>query len=60
MTIDEIKQALREVREICRGTEFCKNCPLADDAHCPMRDKFDSVMEYPADWPLEWKEQSGR
>ena len=29
MTIDEIKQALREIKEHCKNRETCEGCPFA-------------------------------
>lgn len=29
MTIDELKQALREVKKICKESRYCTRCPLA-------------------------------
>ena len=34
MTIDEIKQALRETKELCANIQTCKECPLADRGFC--------------------------
>lgn len=59
MTIDEIKQALRETREICANNRFCKDCPLGINSRgsklCPMRYPYPDFIR-PFDWPLDWPE----
>ena len=57
MTIDELKRALMEVREICDAHPYCsQKCPfymqLSDC--CPMKFK-----NYPENWDIDdWKEDS--
>lgn len=57
MTIEEIKEALREVRRICTEARFCKNCPLAIDGSCPLHDDDGEAVDYPEEWPLEWEDE---
>ena len=57
MTIDEIKQALREMKEICANTSKCSECPFAvgKRKHCLMLDLYgDAVI--PCKWPVDWPE----
>ena len=55
MTIDEIKQALRETKKICNDNSSCDECPIAIESRgiCPMRNlNVDSLP--PCEWPLDW------
>ena len=59
MTIDEIKQALREMKERCANTIKCSECPFAvwkrKEKHCPVIDiKGDAVV--PCEWDLDCPE----
>ena len=57
MTIDEIKQALREMKEICDNTIKCSECPFAvgERKHCLMIN-LDGDAVIPCEWPLDWHE----
>lgn len=59
MTIDEIKQALRETKDICAFNRTCTTCPLGIDSRgskiCPMRYWHPDFVR-PFDWPLDWPE----
>ena len=61
MTIDEIKQALRETTEICSNVVDCDACPLAIDQsghkRCPMR-YLNGDLVLPFEWPLDWPEDA--
>ena len=61
MTIDEIKQALRETKKICSNIEDCDDCPLAVlkgiGTGCPM-DDGEADLIYPCIWPLDWTEDA--
>lgn len=59
MRIDELKLALREVRDICAHTQYCADCPLRGKVRCPMWDSNSDPIQYPADWPLAWEEDPG-
>ena len=59
MTIDEIKQALREMKDRCANTIKCSECPFAVGKrkvkHCPVIDiNGDAVT--PCDWPIDLTE----
>ena len=55
-SIDEIRQALKEMKERCSNTIMCSMCPLAvgkRKVHCPIIDiKGDAVT--PGKWDLDW------
>lgn len=54
MTIDELKRALVEVRDICRSQTICGGCPFDDETSnsCP-------IMFRPDEWDVDdWKEDS--
>ena len=53
MTIDEIKQALREMKELCANTIKCSECPFAvgKRKHCLVND-LDGDAVTPCDWPI--------
>ena len=55
MTIDEIKQALREMKERCDNTIKCSECPFAVGKikHCLMID-LDGDDVIPSEWPIDW------
>lgn len=55
MTVDEIKQALREMKERCENTIKCSECPFAVGKikHCLMID-LDGDDVIPSEWPLDW------
>lgn len=59
MTIDEIKQALRELKEHCKNRETCEDCPLAisqgRDKVCPTFSHIGDIP-YPSGWNLDWPE----
>ena len=61
MTIDEIKQALRETKKICSNIVDCDDCPLAVlkgiETGCPMTDG-EADLIYPLEWPLDWPEDT--
>ena len=65
MTIDEIKQALREMKEICYDScvdsGSCDACLLAIDYRgkkiCPMR-YLNGDLVLPFEWPLDWPEDA--
>ena len=61
MTIDEIKQALRETTEICSNVVDCDACMLAIDHMgrkiCPMRYPNGNLL-LPLEWPLDWPEDA--
>ena len=61
MTIDEIKQALREIKEHCKNRETCEGCPFAIlqglDKVCPTVSKVGDVL-YPSEWDLNWPEDA--
>lgn len=54
MTIDEIKQALREMKDRCVNTQVCDDCPFSvGEIHaiCPF-------VDLPFEWPLDWPEDT--
>ena len=57
MTIDEIKQALREMKELCENTTKCIECPFAVGKrkvkHCPVID-INCEAVTPCEWHLDW------
>lgn len=55
MTIDEIKQALREMRELCANNLQCSKCPLAvgKRKHCPIVNPYGDAVP-PCNWILVW------
>ena len=57
MTIDEIKQALREMKELCDNTIKCSECPFAVGKikHCLVID-IDGDAVTPCEWPIDWPE----
>ena len=59
MTIDEIKQALREMKEYCKNREICEDCSFAisqgRDEVCPMIGHIGDIP-YPSGWNLGWTE----
>lgn len=57
MTIDEIKQALRETKEICADCRVCDGCTLAFDHSgiCPMRLPNGDLL-LPFEWRMGWPE----
>lgn len=54
MTIEEIKQALREMRSICTAQTRCADCPLAVDGVCPVRDDDGERVDYPEFWKVDF------
>ena len=64
MTIDEIKQALREMKERCANIQTCKECPFAVNRLCFASFTtiktdikgfaFETEAAYPSKWPLDW------
>ena len=61
MTIDEIKQALREMKELCENTTKCIECPFAVGKrkvkHCPVID-INCEAVTPCEWHLDWPEDA--
>ena len=57
MTIDEIKQALREMKELCANTIKCSECQFAVGKikHCLVTD-LDGDAVTPCDWPIDLTE----
>ena len=57
MTIDEIKQALREMKERCDNTIECSECPFAVGKikHCPVTNPHGDAIP-PCEWRLDWLE----
>ena len=57
MTIDEIKQALREMKDRCANTIKCSECPFAvgKTKHCLMIE-LDGDGVIPCDWPIDLTE----
>lgn len=57
MTIDEIKQALREMKELCANTSKCSECPFAvgNIKHCPTINLYE-VDVIPCEWNIDWPE----
>ena len=59
MTIDEIKQALREIKEYCKNRETCEDYSFAisqgRDEVCPMIGHIGDIP-YPSGWNLDWPE----
>ena len=59
MTIDEIKQALREMKEICDNNLKCSKCPFAVGKikHCPVVSPHGDAIP-PCEWRLDWHEDT--
>lgn len=59
MTIDEIKQALSEMKELCGNTIKCSECPFAvgETKHCLVMSPY-GVAVAPCEWPIDWPEDS--
>ena len=59
MTIDEIKQALREMKELCANTSKCSECPFAvgNIKHCPTINLYE-VDVIPCEWNIDWPDDS--
>lgn len=56
-TPEEIKQALRDIKEFCKGQEYCLKCPLKwGENNCFMEDD-DWEKRYPDRWMLEWSDE---
>ena len=57
MTIDEIKQALREMKDRCGNTIKCSDCPFAVGKikHCPLFNPYGDAIP-PCEWRLNWHE----
>lgn len=57
MTIDEIKQALREMKELCANTIMCSECPFAvgKRKHCLVTELNGDAVT-PCDWPIDLTE----
>lgn len=57
MTIDEIKQALREMKELCDNTIKCRECPftVGESKHCPVVN-LDGDVVIPSEWHIDWPE----
>lgn len=66
MTIDELKRALVEVRELCAHTTKCVACPLHKNEkgstipYCPLyEDMYGMAVQLPNMWDIDdWKEDS--
>ena len=61
MTIDEIKQALREMKDRCANTIKCSECPFTvgkrKEKHCPVID-INGDDAVPCEWNLDWPEDA--
>ena len=59
MTIDESKQALREMKEMCANTIECSECPFAVGKikHCPVTNPHGDAIP-PCEWRLDWHEDT--
>ena len=59
MTVQELKQSLVEVKEICVKSKRCCNCPLHKTeavVYCPLN-PYDETLGYPDAWDInDWKE----
>lgn len=55
MTVEQIKQALREMKERCENTIKCSECPFAvgEKKHCLMID-MDGDAVIPCEWPIDY------
>lgn len=61
MTINDLKRALREVRNICARQKCCADCPLLTKSNgCPMRNSNDEATDYPENWSLDWGENTAQ
>lgn len=60
MTIDELKRALVEVRDICKNNAFCQTCPLNKKFGSVIVCRFhEEKVWYPYEWDVDdWKEDS--
>lgn len=67
MTIEELKRALVEVRDICRSKLTCYDCPFSDRKrrkdvyYCPIKfvSKEANDIYFPEEWDVDdWKEDS--
>ena len=61
MTIDEIKQALREIKHLCANTTKCSGCPFASGKRRVRRCSvlaMDGYSSTPYAWPLDWPEDA--
>lgn len=61
MTIDELKRALVEVKQICSERDYCGDCPFGldmSDRHiCKLSPQLYSAT--PEKWPIgDWKEKA--
>ena len=56
MLIEELKQALREVRDMCGRIQRCSDCPLEGEEGCPVRNDDGTAFLYPSEWRLVWDE----
>lgn len=61
MTIDEIKQAMREMKEHCKNRKTCEDCPFAISQGrykvCPTFGHIGDIP-YPSKWDLNWPEDA--
>lgn len=48
MKIKELKQALREVRDMCARMQYCADCPLEGEKGCPVRNDDGAAFTYPS------------
>lgn len=57
MTIQQSKQALREMKEMCANTIKCSECPFAVGKikHCPVTNPHGDAIP-PCEWRLDWLE----
>lgn len=54
MTIDDLKRALVEVRDMCLNRTFCDGCPFEDE-----RSNFCPIQNRPDEWGIDdFKEES--
>lgn len=53
-TVDDLKMALLQVREICRRRTFCDGCPFDNE-----KSPFCLITNRPEEWNIDdWKEQN--
>ena len=65
MTIEELKRALVEVKELCKKGK-CVTCPFhkteeySSIPYCPLyEDEYGEVVQFPIMWDIDdWKEDS--
>lgn len=61
MGIEDLKKALRQVRDICARQQLCADCPLRGNNNgCPTRDSEDESTDYPENWSLDWSDDGAQ